>query len=127
MHTDGSLSVIVPVIDHGTPHVAAIIGGTQVPRFGPMKTAYIASVEQLAHLTDSLHVDVELNSHPFVDNAVARMDTVRRAATATANPFVIGTDAFQRFMHLLDECGQVELLHPREEDPDDSPAGLGIQ
>jgi glyoxylase-like metal-dependent hydrolase (beta-lactamase superfamily II) len=116
MHTDGSLSVIVPVTEHGAPHVAAIIGGTQMPRSEPMKTAYVTSVERLAHTTDSLHVDVELNSHPFVDNAAARMDTLRRAAPGTANPFVIGTDTFQRFMQLLGECGQVALLHPNEVD-----------
>jgi len=113
-YTPGSLSVIVPVTDHGQPHVAAILGATEIPRSNGMKTDYITSAAHLGTVAAAAHVDVELNSRPFVDNAIARMDTLNHAKAPSKNPFVIGTDGFQRYIGMIGECGWVNLLHPRE-------------
>lgn len=111
-HTPGSLSVLVPVTDHGTPHVAVILGATEIPEPSDMKTTYITSAQHLAKIALDAHADVELNSRPFVDNAVARMDTLRRAGSQSSNPFVIGIDGLQRYIGVITECGWVNLLHP---------------
>jgi len=116
-HTPGTLSVIVPVKDHGEPHVAAILGGTEIPLSGTQRTAYVTSALHFATVADSMHVDAELNSNPFVDNAIVRMDSVRHAseknATNEKNPFLIGTDGFQKYMGVIAECGWVNVLHGR--------------
>ena len=114
MTTPGSLSVIIPVTDHGEPHVAALLGATEIPRSNGMKTEYITSVTHLAEIATARHVDVELNSRPFVDNAIARMDSLQHAKPGQRNPFLIGTDGFQKFIGMIGECGWVDLLHPRE-------------
>jgi glyoxylase-like metal-dependent hydrolase (beta-lactamase superfamily II) len=116
-HTPGTLSVIVPVTDHGEPHVAVVLGGTAIPRSSDMKNAYITSAQHLAAAGATAHVDAELNGYPFVDNGIARMDSLRRARTRVANPFVIGGDGFQRYMGVIGECGWVSLLGPTR-DPD---------
>jgi glyoxylase-like metal-dependent hydrolase (beta-lactamase superfamily II) len=113
-NTPGSLSVIIPVTDHGEPHVAALLGATEIPRSNGMKTDYIASATHLGQVAATAHVDVELNSRPFVDNAIARMDSLQHAKLGQKNPFVIGTDGFQKFIEMIGECGWVNLLHPRE-------------
>ena len=116
-HTAGTLSVIVPVKDHGEPHVAAVLGGTEIPLSGTQRTAYVTSALHFATVADSMHVDAELNSNPFVDNAIVRMDSVRHASEKNAapekNPFLIGTDGFQRYMGVIAECGWVNVLHGR--------------
>lgn len=112
-HTAGTISVIVPVTDHGTPHTAVVLGGTEIPAGSDMKNAYITSLAHLSKVADSAHADVELNSYPFVDNAVPRMDSLRRAKGPMTNPFVIGTDGLHRYLDVLSECGWVSLLGPR--------------
>jgi metallo-beta-lactamase class B len=116
-HTPGALSVLVPVTDHGQPHVAAILGSTEMPVSGAQRTAYVTSAMHFAIVADSAHVDAELNSNPFVDNAIVRMDSVRHAseknATNEKNPFLIGTDGFQKYMGMIAECGWVAVLHGR--------------
>jgi metallo-beta-lactamase class B len=113
LYTPGSLTVLVPVTDHGVPHVAAILGATEIPRSPTMKNAYVASAKHLGEVAAKAKVDVELNSRPFVDNAIQRMDSLRKAP-AMANPFVIGTEKFQSFVGMLGECAWVSILRPRE-------------
>lgn len=108
-HTAGSLSVLVPVKDHGQQHVAAIVGGTEAPGASSLRSEFVTSMQHLAKVAGAANVDAELSSHPFVDNAIARMDTLRRAASI-ANPFVIGSERFQRYLSLLGECGWVGVL-----------------
>jgi glyoxylase-like metal-dependent hydrolase (beta-lactamase superfamily II) len=112
-HTAGTLSVIVPVKDHGEPHVAAVLGGTEIPVSGSQRTAYVTSALHFAIVADSAHVDAELNSNPFVDNAIVRMDSLRHAGASDKNPFLIGTDGFQKYMGVMAECGWVNVLHGR--------------
>lgn len=113
--TPGTVSVLVPVTDHGMPHVAAILGGTAVPESSEMKNTFITSALHLGTVAASAHVDAELNGYPFVDNAIARMDTLRKAHAGVTNPFVIGVDGFQRYISVIAECGWVSLLRPRGE------------
>ncbi|MGH7524368.1 MAG: MBL fold metallo-hydrolase [Gemmatimonadales bacterium] len=109
-HTAGSLSVLIPVKNHGQPHVAAIVGGTEAPTSNTLRSEFVTSMQHLAKVADAAHVDAELSSHPFVDNSIARMDTLRRATAGAGNPFVIGSEGFQRYLSLLGECGWVSVL-----------------
>jgi metallo-beta-lactamase class B len=113
--TPGTVSVLVPVIDHGNAHVAAILGSTATPESTELKNSFITSALHLGKMGDSLHVDAEVNGYPFADNAIARMDSLRKAKPGTANPFVIGADGFQRYMGVIAECGWVSLLRPARE------------
>jgi glyoxylase-like metal-dependent hydrolase (beta-lactamase superfamily II) len=110
--TPGTISVLVPVTDHGKAHFAAVLGSTATPVSTELKNSFITSALHLGRVGDSLHVDAELNGYPFVDDAIARMDSLRKAKPGTANPFVIGTDGFQRYMGVIAECGWVSLLKP---------------
>lgn len=113
--TPGSVSVLVPVTDHGAPHVAAILGGTEPPASSELKNSFITSALHLGKMAEAARVDAELTGYPFVDNAIARMDTLHKAKAGATNPFVIGADGFQRFIGVIAECGWVSLLRPMRE------------
>ncbi len=102
--TAGTMSVIVPVTDHGTPHVALIVGGTRVPLSAALQEEYAASMVRLADVAARAHADVVLTPYPFLDDAVARMDSLRRARPGTSNPFVVGESATARFLAVLGQC-----------------------
>jgi metallo-beta-lactamase class B len=114
--TPGTMSVIIPVTWHGEPHTAMVIGGTRIPPFKALLTGYINSAKHLGEVADSAHVDVALVTNPFVDNSVAKMDSLRHGAAGTKNPFIIGPEGIQRLIGVIGECARVNLLHPRERD-----------
>jgi metallo-beta-lactamase class B len=113
-HTNGGMSVIIPVTDRGTPHTAVIIGGTEIPPSSTGKTTYIEAMRHLQQVGDDHHVDVVFASHPFVDNGGMRVDSLHRGPRAGSISFVIGPEGFRRYTGLLDECGWVALLRPAE-------------
>jgi len=102
--TAGTMSVIIPVTDHGRPHVAVLVGGTRVPLSPALREEYATSMTRLARLAAGAHADLVLTPYPFLDNAVARMDSLRRAQPGAANPFLVGPSATGRFLAMLGQC-----------------------
>ena len=115
-YTSGTMSVIVPVTWHGEPHTAVVIGGTRMPPFNALLTSYINSARHLGEVAESAHVDVGLVTRPFVDNGIAKMDSLHHALADARNPFIIGPEGVRRLLGVIGECGWVNLLHPRERD-----------
>lgn len=97
-HTPACTSFIFTVYDEGRPHVCALWGGT-----GPRRT-----LEENEQLLASIHtfwmrcaqrgVDVQISTHPFMDNSILRLQLCRELRDGVPNPFVIGQDGNQRFL-----------------------------
>ncbi len=106
-HTPGSMSFIIPVTDEGRPHYAALWGGAGlIPESD--KQAYLESLDHFDRVCDEYHVDVEIANHPFVDNAIQRLELIRCIYNGVPNPFVIGEEAFKRFQDSFrQECLQI--------------------
>lgn len=96
-HTPGCLSFLIPVRDEGRPHMAALWGGTGLPRDPALLTEYLRSAQRFTQLCDQYQVDVEIATHPFVDNSVERFEVVRNIFDGVANPYVIGREACRRY------------------------------
>lgn len=96
-HTPGCMSIILPVTDEGRPHIAALWGGTGIPREEIWKKAYLESAEHFTQICDKFNVDVEIATHPFVDSSNERLAICRNIFNGIANPFVIGREACQRY------------------------------
>ena len=95
-HTPGCLSFVIPVTDEGRPHMAALWGGTGItPRTD--KVAYLRSCRHFSEVCEKMNVDVEISTHPFIDNSLPRYDICRNINDGVANPFVIGHDAYKRY------------------------------
>ena len=111
-HTPGSLGIVFPVKDGGTSRTAALFGGsilipTRIPDDGLRQ--YIQSVDRWAAATRSLNVDVEIQNHPLYDGFAARLQRLKQRTPGQPNPFVVGREAYQRFLQVMSGCIGVQL------------------
>jgi metallo-beta-lactamase class B len=103
----GALSYILPVTDHGQPHMWATYGATGAPPTLEGKKLYQQSVKHLFTYMEALKVDSMISNHPFVDGSVDRMKDLASRKQGEANPFVIGTDGARRYVQILGNCAEV--------------------
>ena len=99
-HTPGCLSFLVPVYDEGRAHMAALWGGTGLPRNHEL-LQYRQSAISFSKLCDEKEVDVEIATHPFVDNRIERFEVVSSIVDGVANPYVIGRDNCRRYEQMF--------------------------
>lgn len=102
-HTPGCVSLIIPVTDNGKKHTVSIWGGTGLPQSLEDNKKYESSIDYFNKFTDAAQVDGEISAHPFIDNAVERMDTLGKRKTGDQNPFVIGQEGYKAYMAKMKE------------------------
>ena len=118
-HTNGGVSIIMPVVDHGARHLAGIYSGWGIPGSPTGKATQLASVARFAEATKRKGVDVLLANHQTQDMSLYGLDLVKYRRTkasighATPNhpgdfidphPYIVGKDGFQRFLQVQAEC-----------------------
>ena len=111
-HTPGSLGIVFPVQDGRTTRTAGLFGGsilipTRIPDDGLRQ--YIQSVDRWAAVTRGLNVDVEIQNHPLYDGFVGKLQRLKARAPGQPNPFVVGGEAYQRFLQVMSGCTSVQL------------------
>ncbi len=98
-HTPGCLSFIFPVTDEGVKHMVGIWGGTGTPRNNPeLKKSYLDSTRRFLKICEEKGCDVEISSHPFVNNSIERLNIIRNITDGVHNPFVVGKDGYRYMM-----------------------------
>jgi len=121
-HTLGTLSTLIPVKDHGTPHVAASWGGTAFNWMGN-RAAYItpdrperfwfetysASARRFKDLAAKAGADVLISNHTIFDGSKTKIPALERRKAGDPHPYVIGKDGVQRYLTVVDECAQAGL------------------
>jgi metallo-beta-lactamase class B len=121
-HTLGTLSTLIPVTDNGRPHVAASWGGTAFNWMGN-RAAYItpdrperfwfetysASARKFKDLSAKAGADVLISNHTIFDGSKTKIPALERRKPGDPNPYVIGKDAVQRYLTVVDECAQAGL------------------
>ena len=122
-HTAGTVSTLIPVKDHGTPHLAIDSGGTafnwlrnRAAYISPghpdeywFKT-YIASVERMKKIATEEHADVLISNHTIFDGSKQKLPAVLRRKAGDPNPYVIGTAGVLRYFAVEEECAKAGLL-----------------
>jgi metallo-beta-lactamase class B len=116
-HTPGTISTIIPVKDHGQPHVAAEWGGTgfnfTITPDKPRSYWYPVYAASAAHFLDAVtkaKADVQFANHPGQDNAKEKLAALAKRKAGDPNPYVIGTDSVQRYVKMVGECAQAAAL-----------------
>lgn len=112
-HTPGSLAYIFPVFDNGTPHLAGMFGGTVLAAAYTPAPGLLQYVDSIAHYVDiaaRMGVDVEIQNHPIFDATPARLAALAGRGPDDPNPFVLGTDRYQRFWNIISECMQADII-----------------
>ena len=111
-HTPGSMGFIIPVMDRGERHVAALFGGSWLTpgllNDEAMRT-YIASVAHFRAATVDAGADAWLQNHPLM---VPFQDWLTRVSTrgrGDANPFVVGRADYQKFLDVMEGCSRIAL------------------
>ena len=105
-HTRGTVSVLIPVTDHGQKHVAALWGGAgfNFPHSPERFQTYADSIKHFAGPAAAAGADVPLSNHPVNDDAVRKSATMATRAAGQPNPFVMGKDGVQRYLTTFSEC-----------------------
>ncbi|MFM2324054.1 MAG: hypothetical protein RL244_933, partial [Pseudomonadota bacterium] len=105
-HTLGTVSVLIPVTDHGEPHVAALWGGTGLnfPHSRARFKLYSDSARRFTRLATRAGADVPLSNHPENDLVVEKIARLARRGPHDPNPFVMGKDAVRRYLTTFSEC-----------------------
>jgi metallo-beta-lactamase class B len=56
-----------------------------------------------------MNVDVEIQNHPLYDGFTARLPRLKQRAAGQPHPFVVGREAYQRFLQVMSGCTSVQL------------------
>jgi metallo-beta-lactamase class B len=113
-HTPGTLSYVFPVKNQGKTVIVAYSGGTLTGAFGTDGARwdeYIASQKKIAKAAADAGASVILSNHSEYDGAYtkARLVGLKREV-GEENPFIVGTDAVQRYFTVMAECALASKL-----------------
>ena len=114
-HTDGTLSFIFPVKDHGQTRVIAYPGGTayNFPRSVARFQSYIDTQKRFTKLVTDAGASVVLSNHSEFDAGYMKARMISTMMPGEANPFVI-KDGVQRYQTVLLECAEAEKARLQE-------------
>lgn len=112
-HTPGTVSMIIPVTDHGKPHVISFIGGTGLtrdkhPSRGGGKVLR-DSLMKFAKISVAAGADVVISCHPFLDDSWDKAKLVNEGKAGRVSPWVATKDAVLRYY-----VSSIELVYAIE-------------
>jgi metallo-beta-lactamase class B len=107
-HTAGTLSVLVPVKDHGAAHMAMEWGGTALSgnTSKEMLQAYISNAGRFKDIADGSGADVIIVNHTEYNDALARFERTKARKPGEANPWVVGKTEVQNYLTVVQECAK---------------------
>ena len=110
-HTPSTLSLLVPVKDHGTPHLAFEWGGTALnPRTTKeMLQSYIANASRMMDVAAGAGADVMIGNHTEYNDAIAKLAKLKERKPGEPNVFVIGKDEVRKYLTVASECAKSYL------------------
>ncbi len=107
-HTAGTLSVFVPVKDHGQPHIAMEWGGTALSgaTSEEMLDSYISNAKRFKDLSDGLGADVIIGNHTEYNDALNRLERTKARKAGEPNPWVVGKAEVEKYLTVVQECAE---------------------
>jgi metallo-beta-lactamase class B len=107
-HTAGTLSVLVPVRDHGVPHLAMEWGGTALSAATSkeMLQSYISNAGRLMDIADGAGADVIIVNHTEYNDALARFERTKARKPGEPNPWVVGKGEVRTYLTVVQECAK---------------------
>jgi len=107
-HTAGTLSVLVPVKDHGEPHMAMEWGGTALSgnTSREMLLSYISNAGRFLDIVDGSGADVIIGNHTEYNDALARFGRTKARKPGEPNPWVVGKTEVRNYLTVVEECAK---------------------
>jgi len=107
-HTGGTLSFLVPVKDHGAPHLAMEWGGTALSAntSKEMLQSYISNAARMKDIAEGSGADVIIGNHTEYNDALARLDRTKARQSTDPNPWVVGKEEVGKYLTVVEECAK---------------------
>jgi metallo-beta-lactamase class B len=118
-HTLGTISTLIPVKDHGQPHLVAYWGGTAFNWIGgpqnyitperPPKfwfDTYAKSAERFRDIAAKAGADIIAANHTNFDGTKTKIPALAKRGANDKNPYVIGKEDVLQYLTVVDECAQ---------------------
>jgi metallo-beta-lactamase class B len=107
-HTEGTLSVVVPVKDHGVPHMAMEWGGTALSgaTSKEMLQSYINNAERFKDITGGMGADVIIVNHTDYNDALNRLERTKTRKDGEPHPWIVGKGEVQTYLTVVEECAK---------------------
>jgi metallo-beta-lactamase class B len=107
-HTGGTLSFLIPVKDHGVPHMAMEWGGTALSgnTSKEMLRSYISNAKRFQDIADGAGADVIIGNHTEYNDALARLERTKARKPGEPNPWVVGKQESQKYLTVVEECAK---------------------
>jgi metallo-beta-lactamase class B len=109
-HTDGTVSSIFKVTDHGKPHTVGFFGGMGSPNTEANRQKIIASYGRWQTITTAAGVDTLIANHQGQDHSVEKLEYLRVKHPGDPNPYVLGKETYQRYFTVQTECTYANLV-----------------
>jgi metallo-beta-lactamase class B len=121
-HTLGTISTLIPVKDHGQPHMVAEWGGTafnwvagpanyitpdRPPKF--WFETYSKSAERFRDIAAKAGADVIIANHTVFDGSKTKIPALMKRTAGQKNPYVVGKESVVQYMTVVDECAKAGL------------------
>ena len=103
-HTPGTLSVVFPVKDNGTPHIAALWGGVGLNADKESVQTYIRSAQRFSGIVRQAGADIILSNHTDWDRTKINLPILSKRAPGSANPYIVGNARALNFLKVAEEC-----------------------
>lgn len=112
-HTPGSMAFLFPVKDQGQTRIAAMWGGTMLTATRPTPEQfdqYLSAIVRFRADAVKAGAEVELQNHPLMDDLTGRLAKLESRKSGEPNPFVVGSAEYPKFLDVMSECLQAQIL-----------------
>jgi metallo-beta-lactamase class B len=108
-HTPGTISVVFPVKDNGTPHLAALWGGVGLNADRESVQTYIRSAQRFSGIVRQAGADIILANHTDWDRSKINLPMLAHRAPGAPNPYIVGNQKALNFLKVAEECALSRL------------------
>jgi metallo-beta-lactamase class B len=109
-HTPGTISTLIPVKNNGTPHLAALWGGTGLNPDRESIQNYVRSAQRFGDIVRQAGADVILSNHTDFDGSKVKLPLAAKRAPGSPNPYVVGNESVRRYLKVAEECATARLM-----------------
>ena len=108
-HTPGTTSVVFPVKDNGTPHVAALWGGVGLNADRASVEMYIRSAQRFSGIVRQAGADIILSNHTDWDGSKVNLPLLAQRGEGGPNPYIVGNARALNFLKVAEECAMSRI------------------
>jgi metallo-beta-lactamase class B len=109
-HTPGTISVVFPVKDKGTPHLVALWGGVGLNSDRPSLENYIRSAQRFSGIAKQAGADIILANHTDWDRSKINLPALAKGAPSGPNPYIVGNTKVLNFLKVAEECATARVM-----------------